>query len=64
MLGRYVRFQIWVSRLRERAREERAASAVEYGVLLALIAAVIIVVVGVLGSKVSNAFESANAIYP
>ena len=64
MLDLFVRLQTWFVGAKERVREERGATAVEYGVLLALIAAVIIVVVGVLGSKVSNAFESANAIYP
>jgi Flp pilus assembly pilin Flp len=37
---------------------------VEYGLLLALIAAVIIVVVTVLGKKVSNAFSSMEAQFP
>src|SRR5438132_11955514 len=45
--------------LGERAREERGAAAVEYGLLAALIAAVIVVIVKVLGSKVSNDFQSA-----
>jgi pilus assembly protein Flp/PilA len=56
--------QILCVRARERSREERGATAVEYGLLVALIAAVIILVVGAVGSKVSNAFESTNAIYP
>ena len=64
MLDLFVRLQTWFVSAKDRAREERGATAVEYGLLVALIAAVIILVVGVLGSKVSNAFESANAIYP
>jgi pilus assembly protein Flp/PilA len=44
--------------LRTKAREERGAAAVEYGLLVALIAAIIVVVVSVLGKKVSNAFSS------
>ncbi len=36
---------------------ERGATAVEYGLLVALIAAVIVAVVVVLGSKISGAFE-------
>jgi pilus assembly protein Flp/PilA len=39
-------------------RPERGATAVEYGLLLALIAAVIIAVVAVVGGQVSNAFDA------
>lgn len=39
---------------------ERGATAVEYGIMVALIAAVIIFVVKAVGSKTSNAFESVN----
>jgi Flp pilus assembly pilin Flp len=45
-------------RLRARAREERAASAVEYAILVALIAAVIAVVVTSLGVSVHDLFDS------
>ena len=37
---------------------ENGATAVEYGLLVALIAAVIVAVVAVLGNKVSSAFQS------
>jgi pilus assembly protein Flp/PilA len=37
---------------------ERGATAVEYGLLVALIAAVIVAIVLVLGRQVSNAFQS------
>jgi pilus assembly protein Flp/PilA len=37
---------------------ERGATAVEYGIMVALIAAVIIIVVGNVGNKVSNAFNT------
>jgi pilus assembly protein Flp/PilA len=40
---------------------ERGATAVEYGIMVALIAAVIILVVTAVGRKTSNAFESINA---
>jgi pilus assembly protein Flp/PilA len=63
-LDLFVRAQTWFSALGDRAREERGASAVEYGLLVALIAAVIVVVVRILGSKVSNAFSSVNANLP
>jgi len=39
---------------------ERGASVVEYGLLAALIAAVIIAVVAVLGQNTSNLYSSAN----
>lgn len=39
-------------------RDDRGATAVEYGLIVALIAAVIIVIVGVLGQDVSAAFQS------
>jgi pilus assembly protein Flp/PilA len=64
LLGVFVRAQTWGSTLGDRAREERGASAVEYGLLVALIAAVIVVVVRILGSKVSNAFSSVNSQLP
>jgi len=39
-------------------RDDRGATAVEYGLIVALIAAVIIVIVGVLGKQVSDAFST------
>lgn len=39
-------------------RDERGATAVEYGLLVALIAAAIIAIVGFLGADVKNAFDS------
>jgi len=38
--------------------DDRGATAVEYGLIVALIAAVIVVVVGLLGNKVSSAFNT------
>ena len=43
---------------RDRFASERGASAVEYGLLVALIAAVIVVVVSTLGKDVSSGFHS------
>jgi pilus assembly protein Flp/PilA len=37
--------------------EERGATAVEYGIMVALIAAVIVVIVGILGGQVNSAFN-------
>lgn len=39
------------------SRREEGASAVEYGLLVALIAVVIIVAVGLLGQKVNSTFQ-------
>ncbi|KAA1379672.1 Flp family type IVb pilin [Aeromicrobium fastidiosum] len=39
-------------------RDEKGATAVEYGLLVALIAAVIVVAVALLGTKVTGAFTS------
>ena len=64
MLEIFVRCQTWFGDLRERAHEERGATAVEYGLLVALIAAVIVLVVKTLGSKVSNAFSSVDGNLP
>lgn len=40
------------------SRDDRGATAVEYGLIVALIAAVIVVVVGLLGKQVSSAFNT------
>jgi len=45
-------------------REEEGATAVEYGLLVALIAAVIIVTVKTLGTKVDAAFTKINSNMP
>lgn len=42
-------------------RDERGATMVEYGIMVALIAAVCIIIVGTLGQNVSNTFSSVNA---
>jgi pilus assembly protein Flp/PilA len=39
-------------------QREKGATAVEYGLLVALIAAVIVAIVLILGRQVSNAFQS------
>lgn len=41
-----------------KSRDEQGATAVEYGLLVALIAAVIVVAVGLLGGKVNDAFQT------
>ena len=55
MLRQIVKFQNKVVQL----RDERGATAVEYGLMVGLIAVVIIAAVTVLGSKVSTLFQTA-----
>ncbi|WP_159704014.1 Flp family type IVb pilin [Arthrobacter sp. 18067] len=42
-------------------KEERGATAVEYGIMVALIAVVIIAAVGILGGYLNDAFKAINA---
>ena len=41
--------------------DEEGATAIEYGLLAALISAVIITVVGTIGSKLNNAFKAVDS---
>lgn len=50
-----------MSTLRNILADEQGATMVEYGVMVALIAAVCIAVVSTLGKNVSNAFSTVNA---
>jgi pilus assembly protein Flp/PilA len=52
MLKHLVKFQVRAAQL----RDERGATAVEYGLMVALIAVVIIVAVTALGSQLSTMF--------
>jgi pilus assembly protein Flp/PilA len=45
-------------------RDERGATAVEYGLIVAAIAGLIIAVVFVLGNKISNAFNNVQSSLP
>lgn len=56
MLKSYLALQTYLAGLLD--RDDRGATAVEYGLIVALIAAVIIVVVGTLGKQVNDAFQS------
>ena len=58
MLSIMTTLSVWWSDLRTRAREEGGATAVEYALMVALIAAVIIGVVTVLGQNSSTKFSS------
>ena len=53
MLTRLVKFQTTMFHART---AERGATAVEYGLMVALIAAVIVVAVGLLGTKLTQLF--------
>ena len=51
-------------RLTAMAKTERGASAVEYGLLVALIAIAIIVAITALGGKLSGVFDKTSASLP
>ena len=55
MLKHLVKFQVRAAQL----RDERGATAVEYGLMVALIAIVIIAAVITLGDNISTMFDSA-----
>jgi len=54
---------MFVSDLKVR-RDARGATAVEYGLLVALIAAVIVTIVGTLGLQVQDAFQTVSDALP
>ena len=56
-LALYTGVQTWWGDLKLRAREEGGATAVEYALMVALIAAVIIVAVQALGNNASSKFS-------
>lgn len=62
-LALYTGVQTWWGDLKLRSREEGGATAVEYALMVALIAAVIIVAVTALGDKANSKFTTVgNAI--
>jgi pilus assembly protein Flp/PilA len=63
MLSLLVKFQVRFAELRD-ARGDRGAAAVEYGLMVALIAAVIVVAVKTLGAHVLKGFTDVNAQLP
>jgi len=63
MLGLYVTLHMLLSEKRadlQLRRDDKGATAVEYGMMVALIAAVIVVVVAALGGKINTAFTTIN----
>ena len=57
-LGLYTGVNIWWNDLKHRVTEEGGATAVEYALMVALIAVVIIVAVAFIGKAASNQFNS------
>jgi pilus assembly protein Flp/PilA len=53
-----------VQRLRATMASEEGASAVEYGLIVSLIAAAIVTLVSTLGGRVATAFSKINAVLP
>jgi pilus assembly protein Flp/PilA len=45
-------------------KDEEGATAVEYGLIVALIAAVIVTVVGTLGGQINDAFTTVSEAFP
>jgi len=60
MLSQLVKFQVKLAAL----RDERGATAVEYGLMVALIAVAIIGVVTILGTQLSALFAQVSAALP
>jgi pilus assembly protein Flp/PilA len=58
MLKHFVSMQ---NSLARSLRSDRGATAVEYGLLVALIAAVIVAIVAIVGKQVSNAFSTVSS---
>lgn len=48
---------------RRRAQDQTGASAVEYGLMIALIAAAIVAIVIILGGTTSDAYDSMNGTF-
>lgn len=63
MTSALVKFQIRAQHLLQ-DKKERGATAVEYGLLVALIAGVIIVIVTTLGTQISGAFTKVSGAFP
>jgi pilus assembly protein Flp/PilA len=57
LLSLYTGMQVWLQDVRTRAHEEKGATAVEYALMVALIAAVIIVAVQLIGTNSTEKFN-------
>lgn len=54
----------FIAAAKQFVRDEEGATAVEYGLLVALIAAIIVGTVAILGGKVNTGFETVNNNLP
>jgi pilus assembly protein Flp/PilA len=54
----------YVAGVKDRFTSEKGATAVEYGLLVALIAAVIVAIVSTLGTQINGAFNTISAKLP
>jgi pilus assembly protein Flp/PilA len=63
-LRQFIRAQVWKASLRDRLLEARGATAVEYALMVGLIAAVIIVAVAFLGTQTSESFQDVDFTPP
>ncbi len=61
MLRLYTGVTTWWNDLKDRAAEEGGATAVEYALMVALIAVVVVVAVAFIGKAASNQFNSAGS---
>jgi pilus assembly protein Flp/PilA len=57
-LKAYAGVTTWLNGLKERTQEERGATAVEYALMVALIAVVIIAAVTLIGTESSETFQN------
>ena len=57
-------FQMLVTFLADKLDREEGATAVEYGIMVALIAVVIITIVGTLGTSLSSIFNKVETALP
>jgi pilus assembly protein Flp/PilA len=62
LLLEYIRHN--VEHLRARMASDEGASAVEYGLIVSLIAAAVVTLVGTLGSKIASAFSKVSTVLP
>ena len=61
----YVMLLSYVSGVTDRVRSnDEGATAVEYGLMVALIAAIIVAIVGTLGGQVRDAFQTVSSQMP
>ena len=58
ILRLFSKAQVWRAAIRDRVLEDRGATAVEYALMLALIAMVVVAAVAFLGQSTNSSFES------